>query len=134
MTAGPDTRPEPGDVLQFVYLFAREAAQGRDEGVKERPVVVVGREGRTYRVAAVTTKGRGNPDALLLPDPVADAAGLRRGCGVIVTEVNRFTWLGFDIRPLRDKPGYISGFIPPGFYAKIVREILARDAAVVPRD
>ena len=31
--------PRPGDILRYVYLFLRES-RDRDEGVKERPVVV----------------------------------------------------------------------------------------------
>ena len=55
------TIPKPTDVLSYVYLWAREAAEGRDEGSKERPVVVViateKREDETeLLVAPVTTR------------------------------------------------------------------------------
>ena len=33
--------PQPGDVLSFAYLWAREAAAGQEEGLKDRPTVVV---------------------------------------------------------------------------------------------
>ena len=33
--------PEPGEVLNYSYLREREFRQGRDEGVKDRPVAVV---------------------------------------------------------------------------------------------
>ncbi len=34
--------PRLGDVLNYDYLFKREAAGGRDEGVKARPVTTKG--------------------------------------------------------------------------------------------
>src|SRR5438309_5584417 len=33
--------PEPADVLCYAYLWADEAEKGREEGLKDRPVVVV---------------------------------------------------------------------------------------------
>jgi hypothetical protein len=40
---------------------------GRDEGVKERFVVVGGVLGRRYRVAAITTKGEGRKAPFFFP-------------------------------------------------------------------
>ena len=84
--------PRPGDILRYVYLFHHES-RDRDEGVKERPVVVIDADPSTRRVAvvAVTTKGERNPGAIALPDAVAAAAGLSRGSAVVVNEYNAFT-------------------------------------------
>ena len=68
-------------------------------------MVVAGVEGRRYRVAAITTKGEGRGGALLLPAPVASAAGVAPGSSIVVSEFNRFTWPGFDIRPLTKDAG-----------------------------
>ena len=32
--------PQPGLVIRYSYLWAREAAQGHEEGAKERPAAV----------------------------------------------------------------------------------------------
>ena len=131
MTSGTTDVPKIGHVLRYVYLFTEEAAKGRDEGVKER-FVVVGVEGRRYRVAALTTKGEGRSDTVALPAPVLHAAGVSADSRVIVTEYNVFTWPGFDIRPLAQNAGYIAGRLTPGFTARIIDALLS--AAPVERD
>ena len=132
MTSGTTDLPKAGHVLRYVYLFTEEAAEGRDEGVKERFVVVVGVEGRRYRVAALTTKGEGRSDTIALPAPVSHAAGVSADSRVVVTEYNVFTWPGFDIRPLAQNAGYIAGRLTPGFTARIIDALLS--AAPVERD
>ncbi|WP_066272507.1 hypothetical protein [Blastomonas sp. CCH3-E3] len=134
MTAGKTDRPAAGHILRYVYLFEEEQRQGRDEGVKERFVVVVGVEGSRYLVAAITTKGEGRKNAIVIPDEIARAAGLARGSAIVVSEFNRFTWPGFDIRPLMKQPGYIAGRLPPRFTAKIIDAIAAWRTAPVDRD
>ena len=71
MTAGKTDRPAAGHILRYVYLFEEEFRRGRDEGVKERFVVVVGVDGSRYLVAAITTKGEGRKDAIVIPDEIA---------------------------------------------------------------
>ena len=132
MTSGTTDRPKAGHVVRYVYLFAEEAARGRDEGVKERFVVVAGVEGRRYRVAAITTKGEGRAGTLLLPAPVASAAGVAPGSSIVVSEFNRFTWPGFDIRPLTKDAGYIAGRLPPRFTNTMIDALVG--ATVVDRD
>ena len=125
--------PRPGDILRYVYLFHRER-RDRDEGVKERPVVVIDADPSTRRVAvvAVTTKGERNPGAIALPDAVASAAGLSRGSAVVVNEYNAFTWLGFDIRPVAG--GFVTGRLPPGFAHKVLTAAATGGAVAVERD
>ena len=132
MTSGTTDLPKPGHVLRYVYLFAEEAARGRDKGVKERFVVVGGVLGRRYRVAAITTKGEGREGTLLLPAPVATAAGVTVGSSIVVSEFNRFTWPGFDIRPLSKDAGYIAGRLPPGFTNTLIDALIG--ATPVDRD
>lgn len=133
MTNGQADTPKVGHVLRYVYLFTHEASAGRDEGIKERFVIVAGVTGARYRVVAVTTKGEGRAGIIALPPPVAAAAGLAPDSAVVVSEYNAFTWPGFDIRPLLDRPGYIVGRLPPGFTNKIIDELLTRKATHVER-
>lgn len=121
-----------GHVLQYVYLFLSEAEIGRDEGVKERPVVVIDIDYAAKRVAilAVTTKGEGRRNALPIPADVAAAAGLDPGSFVVTDEYNTFRWLGYDIRPVGD--GWIRGRLTPGFTRSIRAK--AHDATGISRD
>ena len=132
MTSGTIDQIKVGHVLRYVYLFKSEAAAGRDEGVKERPVVVIDVDYDTRRVMVlpVTTKGDGRPGAVPLPAPVASACGLSPQSAIVVTEYNDFRWLGYDIRPVGN--GYITGRLPPGFTDKIL--MLAAGAQGIDRD
>ena len=125
--------PRRGDVLRYVYLFHRES-QDRDEGVKERPVVVIDADPATRRVAvvAVTTRGERSPGAIMLPDTVASAAGLSKGSAVVVNEYNVFTWLGYDIRPVANS--FVAGRLPPGFAHKVLSAVATGRAVAVERD
>ena len=125
--------PRRGDILRYVYLFLSESRE-RDEGVKERPVVVIDADPATRRVTvvAVTTKGERAPGSIALPDPVATAAGLNRGSAVVVKEYNVFTWLGYDIRPVAG--GFVAGRLPPGFAHKVLKAVANNGAAGVERD
>ena len=85
--------PRVGDVLNYVFLFAREAQAGRDEGAKARPVMVMSVVGRRVTVMPLTTKGEDNPaSSLPIPDPVAKAMGLRgdAGSSLVPGELNAF--------------------------------------------
>lgn len=132
MTSGTIDQIKIGHVLRYVYLFKSEAAAGRDEGVKERPVVVlhVDHDGQRVYVLPVTTKGDGKAGAIPLPTEVVSSCGLAPHSSVLVTEYNHFRWLGFDIRPVGE--GYIAGRLPPGFTANI--RALAASAKGIDRD
>ncbi len=125
--------PKIGQILNYVYLFRHEA-QSRDEGVKDRPVVVihVNEARRRVVVLPVTNAGERYPGTIMMPDDVAKAANLRPGAAVLVAEYSVFTWLGFDLRPLANTSGFVIGRLPPGFTAKIVG--LAATARAVERD
>ena len=112
--------PKLGQVLNYVYLFRHEAST-RDEGVKDRPVVVIDVNETTRRVAVlpVTSQGERYKDAVPIPQDVAQAANLKPPSAILVSEYNIFTWLGFDLRPLATSGGYVIGRLPPGFTAKI---------------
>ena len=125
--------PRRGDILRYVYLFHRES-RDRDEGVKERPVVVIDADPATRRVVvvAVTTKGERSPGAITLPDAVASAAGLSKGSAVVVNEYNVFTWIGYGIRPVANS--FVAGRLPPGFAHKVLSAVANGRALAVERD
>ncbi len=52
-------KPEPGLVIRYSYLWAREHDEGREEGVKDRPCAIVlattDQEGETQVVVVPVT-------------------------------------------------------------------------------
>lgn len=104
------TTPEPTDVLSYVYLREREAEQGRDEGSRERPVVVVLATeevgaGLRVTVAPVTTRRpRARDDVVEMPPAVRTHLGLgSERSWIVASEVNSFLWPGPDLRPVRGR-------------------------------
>ncbi len=134
MTSGTIDLPKVGHVLRYVYLFANEQKAGRDEGVKERFVVVIAIDGKRYSVAAITTKGEGRANALPLPAPVATAGGVAPNSSVVTDEINIFTWPGFDIRPLMKGKGFVAGRFPPAFTNSLQSAILSAPHERIDRD
>jgi mRNA-degrading endonuclease toxin of MazEF toxin-antitoxin module len=125
------TIPQPTDVLSYVYLWAREADQGRDEGSKERPVVVVlsaseGEGGTQVVVAPVTTQPPRAGDAVVeMPAAVRAHLGLGDArCWIVASEVNSFLWPGPDLRPVR-RTGEVSPYYGkvPGNLLRKIREL-----------
>ena len=124
------TIPQPTDVISYVYLWSHEAAAGRDEGSKERPVVVVlatqkRSHGTEVVVVPVTTKEprSGSASAAVeMPERVRRHLGLGdERCWIIAEEVNLFTWPGPDIRPVRrvGEPSPFYGKIPARLFEQV---------------
>jgi PemK-like, MazF-like toxin of type II toxin-antitoxin system len=128
------TIPQPTDVLSYVYLWAWEAEAGRDEGSKERPVVVIlatqqRPHGLEILVAPLTTRPpRSGTAAVEMPQRVRNHLGLGDSRSwIVVDELNRFTWPGPDIRPVRaagDHSPFI-GKIPGRLYEQVRAELAA---------
>lgn len=85
---------------------------GRDDAVKDRPVVVViatiVREGLIEVVVApVTTQPpRSRDESVEIPFAVKSHLGMDdQRCWIITDEVNRFIWPGPDVRPLDQREG-----------------------------
>ena len=131
--------PQPGLVIRYSYLWAREAAQGHEEGSKERPaavVLVVAQAAtggpRVYAVPITHTQPEKGVEALEIPPAVARKAGLDAARSwVILTEFNEFVWPGFDLAtvPGRNPATVAYGYMTPGFFTKMRDRWLALDAA-----
>ena len=119
--------PKVGDIINYIFLFAHEASH-RDEGMKERPCVVIMADPEQQRVlvAPLTTKGDRYADTLAVPDEVCRIAKLRGPTAVVLNELNIFTWLGYDVRPLHGTNDILIGRFPPGFTAKVMATIKSR--------
>ena len=127
--------PRPGLVISYSYLWAREAAHGQEEGAKDRPCAVVlatqtDGDGTRVLVAPITHAPPQNPvDAIELPLKTTRRLGLDDAQSwIVLTEMNRFTWPGPDIRLIGD-PGdrqWAYGFLPANLYRKLRDEIVRR--------
>ncbi len=126
----------PGDVFDYPYLWAWQAAKGETEGRKERPVcllvTVAGPSGATMVILAITATEPGpEDDAIEIPAIEARRVGLdswKRGW-VIVSEANfddpQHSWYLDVTRPAR-------GRFSAAFLSKVsagFREMLVSRAA-----
>ncbi|MFE0757394.1 hypothetical protein ACFW16_25775 [Inquilinus sp. NPDC058860] len=133
--------PKPGEVINYSYLWEREYREGRDEGVKDRPVAVVlvtaSVDGLDQvHVVPMTTRPPGrDQQAVEVPEAVRRQLGLSaERSWIIVSEWNRFTWPGYDIRPIRGRePSASFGFLPAGLFRQ-VRDALVAAAIGRPVD
>jgi hypothetical protein len=127
--------PRPGLVIRYSYLWEREAREGREEGVKDRPcaiVLVLLREGAhpIVRVLPVTHSAPDDPaDALEIPAATKRRLGLDSDRSwVVISEANDFIWPGPDLRPAinGDSSSVAYGMLPPGFMKVLRARLLVR--------
>jgi hypothetical protein len=132
-------KPEIGLVIRHAYLWWNEARAGREEGLKDRPCVIVHtvenehRETEVYIAPITHTPPKGPERAMEVPK--ATKARLRldaQNSWIITTEVNRFIWPGPDIRAVPGgRPAY--GLLPAAMTRDLVRQIKnhARDRSLL---
>jgi hypothetical protein len=124
--------PQPGLVISYAYLWAREHGLGAEEGLKDRPCAIVAArqfvEGReVVTVVPVTHSPPADPaDAVEIPPAVKAHLGLDdMPSWIVVTETNDFLWPGPDLRPVPGKPGrFHYGMLPPRFFAHVRNRLL----------
>lgn len=112
--------PVPGLVISYAYLWGDQQDQGREEGAKDRPCVVIlavrQEEGeRLVTVAPIThTLPRDPKEAVELPAATKRRLGLDdERSWIVATEMNRFLWPGPDLRPVSGRPGaFAYGSLP----------------------
>jgi hypothetical protein len=126
------TEPKVGWVFRYSYLWHWQHLEGREEGDKDRPALVL---------AIVATQDDGTPVVRVLPithSPPADPgdaieipAATKRRLGlddersfIVLTESNRFVWPGPDVRPIGTETGYL-GPLPPALFEEIKRQFVA---------
>ena len=135
--------PQPGLVIRYSYLWAQDAAQGREEGAKERPaavVLVVGQptaaSPRVYVLPITHSRPAKGVEFIEIPPDVTRKARLDGGRSwVILSEFNEFVWPGFDLArvPGRAPPTVAYGYLTPGFFAKVRDRWLGLDATAKSR-
>lgn len=128
--------PSPGLVIRYSYLWASEYAEGREEGLKDRPcaIVLVSRREAGDEIVTVLPVTHTPPvDPLLaveLPANTKQRLGLDDARSwVVLTEVNRFAWPGPDLRPAR--PGDASSIVYGALPYRLFEAIRLKFADVV---
>ncbi len=125
--------PVPGLVIPFSYLWYREHFEGREEGHKNRPCVIV---------AAVRVDGNGDTRVLVLPVTHTPPTGVGQcvelpqrvkqrlrlddaASWVVLTEWNEFVWPGPDLRRRPGADDFAYGMLPPRLFAAVRDGFLA---------
>ena len=121
-----------GHVLRYSYLWHWQFLDGREEGDKDRPclvlaLVVTESDGaRFVRVLPIThTPPANSEDAVEIPPLVKNRLKLdEERSWIVLTESNKFAWPGPDLRPLSTDSGYY-GALPPALFEGVKRRFVA---------
>ena len=132
-------QPQIGLVIRHVYLWWNESRAGREEGVKDRPCVIVHlgvtehKELETY-ICPVTHSPPETPEiAMEIPQATKKRLGLDDARSwIITTEVNRFFWPGPDLRPVPGG-GFSYGLLPANMTQDLIAQVKtnARDKSLL---
>jgi hypothetical protein len=122
-------KPEVGLVIRHAYLWWDEARAGREEGIKDRPCVIVHVRSNEHReievyIAPVTHTPSVRSERAI---EIAMATKTRLGLDderswIITSEVNRFIWPGPDLRPVPDGRDCY-GLLPAKMATELVSQI-----------
>jgi hypothetical protein len=112
-------------VIAYDFLWHSEHRLGRDQGAKTRPCVIViaVEQDASRRLVTVVPVTHAPPseaeNAVEIPPATKRRLGLDDARSwVVVTEVNRFSWPGPDIRPVA--PGrFAYGLLPPALFDQV---------------
>lgn len=122
--------PIPGLVIRYSYLWKREADQGRIEGQKHRPCVVVVcvEDVDGEKVVTVAPITHMKPDDLAQSIELTPATRRRLGLDtqknwIMATEVNSFFWPGPDLAP-NEAGSYEYGELPAVVFNALKAKIL----------
>lgn len=117
--------PRKGQIINYSYLWQREADAGRVEGRKNRPsaVVLAQKSGRVAVVPITHSPPLPGTKAIEIPLQVKRLLGMDNDRSWIITsEVNGFIWPGYDLAPFED--GDISfGTLPPTLLKRVLMQV-----------
>ena len=131
--------PEPGLVIRYSYLWLREHAEGREDGLKDRPCAIVlsrRNSGGANRVVVLPITHRppaDNATSLEIPTAIKQLLGLdAERSWVMLSESNLFDWPGPDLRPFekRGERSFAYGYLPPRFFNELLRRFVLLESAL----
>lgn len=123
--------PKVGWVFRYSYLWHWQHLEGREEGDKDRPALVLAivaslDDGTpALRVLPITHSPPSDPEeAVEIPASTKHRLGLDdERSWIVLTESNRFIWPGPDVRPIANESGY-HGPLPPALFDEIKRRFV----------
>ncbi len=123
----PIPTPEPGLVISYAYLWHDEHKAGQEEGLKDRPSVIVlavERESDDTTIVTalpITHSAPQDPrSAIEIPLNVKRHLGLDDARSwIMISEGNEFLWPGYDLRKLPRTDRYDYGFLPPRLFDQV---------------
>jgi len=126
--------PQSGLVISYSYVWRHEAARGREEGVKDRPCVIVTAVERKSTGEAIVTVfpvTHREPDdpmnAVEIPLVTKQRLGLDlERSWIMIDEANRFEWPGYDLRKIPGRDAYDYGLLPPRLFEHVLAKARAR--------
>jgi hypothetical protein len=129
-------KPLPSQVIRYSYLWRAEVSRGQEEGVKDRPCAVVlmmqnedGTEVVTVLPITHSPPSQSDADlAIEIPAPTKRRLGLDEDRSwIMLTEANRFTWPGPDLRMERngDASSVVYGLLPERLFERVRTTFLA---------
>ena len=129
----PLPKPQLGLVISYAYLWHHEHQTGQEEGLKDRPCVIVlavdrGDEVTMVTVVPITHSAPTDANlAIELPPAVKRHLGLdAERSWVMLHEGNRFAWPGYDLRPVsRALDRYDYGLLPPRLFISLVERFMS---------
>ena len=130
--------PRPGLVVRYGFLWRHEYEAGAEEASKDRPCAVVvatstGHDGDIgVIVSPITHRPPDDPRASIeIPPTICRSLGLDAGRHWLrLDELNRFTWPGYDLRPIPGRDGnFAYGMLPARLFEQLRQAILARQIA-----
>ncbi|MFN3833785.1 MAG: plasmid maintenance toxin (PemK-like) [Allorhizobium sp.] len=125
------TEPKVGWVFRYSYLWHWQHLEGREEGDKDRPALVLAivatlEDGTpAVRVLPITHSPPSDPsEAIEIPPATKRRLGLDdERSWIVLTESNRFVWPGPDVRPVGSESGY-HGPLPPALFEEVKRRFV----------
>jgi hypothetical protein len=126
-------KPEAGMVINYSYLWAREARAGQEEGAKNRPCAIIlateeGDRGTRVQILPVTHSPPSS-DVFAVEIPAAVKRHLKlddERSWILVDEYNQFLWPGYDLQPAGRSQSPVYGFLPQRFFQHVIESFLAR--------
>jgi hypothetical protein len=118
-------KPHPGMVVHYEYLWHSEHESGLEDGHKARRCIVIDDENGIVTVSPITHKQPAKiMDGIEIPENVKTLLNMDQDRSwVICTEVNRFSWVGPDLKNIPRKKSFVHGTIPNSFYQKVLQRI-----------
>lgn len=122
---------QPGDVIQYSYLWRYEESQGRVDGRKDRPctVMIVQADKSLVSVCPITHTPPEEGHGVQVPRQTCDRLGLddEHPCWIITTEINQFIWPGPDIR--KSPSGERTyGMLPRVLFERVKKQLIENNS------